>query len=71
MQTKLTNNRLESLDALRGFDMFFISGGATLLTAIAAFFPDSTVWQTIAKNSSLRVSPSPSPCRSRKRKASL
>ena len=50
MQTKLTNNRLESLDALRGFDMFFISGGATLLTAIAAFFPDSTVWQTIAKN---------------------
>jgi len=49
MQSKLTNNRLESLDALRGFDMFFITGGATLLTAIAAFFPDSTVWHTIAK----------------------
>lgn len=40
--------RLESLDALRGFDMFFITGGAGLLAAIAAFFPDSTVWQTIA-----------------------
>ena len=49
MQTKLTNNRLESLDALRGFDMFFITGGATLLTVIAAFFPDSTAWQAIAK----------------------
>lgn len=50
METKQTNNRLESLDALRGFDMFFISGGAALLVAIAAFFPDSTVWQAIAKN---------------------
>lgn len=40
--------RLESLDALRGFDMFFITGGAALLTAIAALFPDSAVWQTVA-----------------------
>lgn len=41
-------SRLESLDALRGFDMFFITGGAGLLATIAAFFPDSIVWQTVA-----------------------
>lgn len=41
-------SRLESLDALRGFDMFFITGGAALLVSIAAFFPESTVWQTVA-----------------------
>ena len=28
------DKRLDSLDALRGFDMFFITGGALLLTAI-------------------------------------
>ena len=50
MQDKQTNKRLESLDALRGFDMFFITGGATLLTAIAALFPDSAVWQAIARH---------------------
>ena len=32
--------RLESLDALRGFDMIFIMGGASLLIAIANLFPD-------------------------------
>ena len=48
MQKNQTDKRLESLDALRGFDMFFITGGATLIAAIAAFFPDSAVWQTIA-----------------------
>lgn len=32
--------RLESIDALRGFDMFFIMGGSVLLTAIAAFLPE-------------------------------
>ena len=37
MQVKNSHSRLESLDALRGFDMFFITGGATLITAIAAF----------------------------------
>lgn len=47
MQTELTHKRLESLDALRGFDMFFITGGATLIAAIAALFPDSGVWQAI------------------------
>ena len=49
METKAENKRLESLDALRGFDMFFITGGATLLVAIAALFPDSAAWQAIAK----------------------
>ena len=45
-----THKRLESLDALRGFDMFFITGGATLLTAIAALFPGSAVWQAIGRH---------------------
>ena len=42
--------RLESLDALRGFDMFFIMGGAGLIAAIASFFPDNAIWQTIAEH---------------------
>lgn len=42
--------RLESLDALRGFDMFFICGGAALLVAIANCFPESHFWQVIADN---------------------
>ena len=42
--------RLESLDALRGFDMFFIMGGAGLLATIAAFFPDNAAWQTISEH---------------------
>ena len=33
------NNRLYSLDALRGFDMFFISGGDTIFIALAAILP--------------------------------
>lgn len=32
-------DRLLSLDALRGFDMFFIMGGAGLLAALAQWFP--------------------------------
>ncbi len=32
--------RLLSLDTLRGFDMFFIMGGGSLLLALAAFLPD-------------------------------
>lgn len=44
----LPQGRLQSLDALRGFDMFFITGGAALLTCIAALFPNSVFWQTIA-----------------------
>lgn len=35
------NRRLLSLDALRGFDMFFIMGGATLFTSLAILFPNS------------------------------
>ncbi len=35
METK----RLESLDAFRGFDMLWIMGGASIITAICALFP--------------------------------
>lgn len=42
--------RLESLDALRGFDMFFIMGGAGLIVAISRFFPDNAVWQVVAQH---------------------
>ncbi len=40
------NDRLYSLDALRGFDMFFISGGDTIFIALAAIlhFPPFTWW---------------------------
>lgn len=41
------NGRLMSLDALRGANMLFIMGGTGLVTALAAFWPDSTVWQWI------------------------
>ncbi len=41
--------RLESLDALRGFDMFFIMGGSGLITAIAMYFPESDVWGEITR----------------------
>lgn len=39
MKSENDNKRLESLDALRGFDMFFIMGGAELLAALARWFP--------------------------------
>ena len=39
--------RLKSLDALRGFDMIFIMGGASFIAALAALFPDSDVWTFI------------------------
>lgn len=38
---KEKNNRLLSLDALRGFDMFFIMGGASLLLSLSSFLPSS------------------------------
>ena len=41
MKTTSPSKRLESLDALRGFDMFFIMGGAGLLAALAQWFPGS------------------------------
>lgn len=40
--------RLDSLDALRGANMFFIMGGAGLFSALAAVWPDSAVWKWIA-----------------------
>ena len=43
-------DRLESLDALRGFDMFFITGGASLLASIASLFPDSAFWQIVSRH---------------------
>ena len=50
MQANATKpQRLESLDALRGFDMLFIMGGAAIITAIAGFFTDSAAWQTVAE----------------------
>lgn len=35
----MKTERLQSLDALRGFDMFFIMGGAPLLAALAIWMP--------------------------------
>lgn len=41
----MSTSRLESLDVLRGFDMFFIMGGASLIVSICALFPEgSTCW---------------------------
>ncbi len=41
--------RLASLDALRGFDMFFIMGGSGLLFALASLFPESAFWNAVAQ----------------------
>lgn len=40
--------RLQSLDALRGFDMLFIMGGASLFVALATLFPNP-FFQAIAR----------------------
>ena len=40
MTSQTTSKRLLSLDALRGFDMFFIMGGSILITAICGLFPE-------------------------------
>jgi predicted acyltransferase len=45
---KKQNKRLLSLDALRGFDMFFIMGGSLLLASLAVMFPDSGFCQELA-----------------------
>lgn len=37
-------NRLMSLDALRGFDMFFITGGSGLISALCGAFGNSHCW---------------------------
>ncbi len=44
----LASQRLMSLDALRGFDMFWIIGGEDVLQAIANL-SGSTTFQTIAQ----------------------
>lgn len=41
MEKQKQSRRLLSLDALRGFDMFFIMGGASLFVALATLFPES------------------------------
>ena len=48
MEKKQQTQRLQSLDALLGFDMFFIMGGGTLFVALATLFPN-VFFQTIAK----------------------
>lgn len=40
--------RLMSLDALRGFDMFFIIGGAGLIAALCGLFPQSALAEWLA-----------------------
>ncbi len=44
-----SSKRLESLDALRGFDMFFIMGGSGLFFALASIFPEITFWGGVAE----------------------
>lgn len=41
------SQRLESLDALRGFDMLFIMGGSGLLAALAICFPDIPFFEAL------------------------
>lgn len=48
METQLKSQRLQSLDALRGFDMFFLMGGDAILVALAVLFP-IPFFQTIAE----------------------
>lgn len=48
MEKNRQTQRLQSLDALRGFDMFFIMGGGSLFVALATLFPN-VFFQTIAK----------------------
>ncbi len=40
-KTATVPQRLQSLDALRGFDMFFIMGGATVIASLANIFPNA------------------------------
>ena len=48
MDTQKQSRRLLSLDALRGFDMFFIMGGASLFVALATLCP-TPFFQAIAE----------------------
>lgn len=49
MNNSNPHKRLLSLDALRGFDMLFIMGGASLVTALAALAPDSAIMQWLSE----------------------
>ncbi len=48
-KTKAGPRRLQSLDALRGFDMFFIMGGSGLIAALAGLFPGSPLAAEVAR----------------------
>lgn len=48
MEKQKQPRRLQSLDALRGFDMFFIMGGGSLFIALATLFP-TPFFQAIAQ----------------------
>lgn len=48
MEKQKQPRRLQSLDALRGFDMFFIMGGGSLFIALATLFP-APFFQAIAR----------------------
>ena len=50
MQKNTAPQRLLSLDALRGSDMFFIMGGEGLIIALAALFPESRLMQSIGEH---------------------
>ena len=47
MEKQKQSQRLQSLDALRGFDMFFIMGGGALFVALATWIP-TPFFQSIA-----------------------
>lgn len=47
-KSSITQKRLYSLDALRGFDMFWITGGGTLIAALAAW--SGAGWLQIIEN---------------------
>ncbi len=49
MSKQHSSKRLESLDALRGFDMFFIMGGSGLIFALASIFPESAFCCEVAE----------------------
>ena len=44
MEKAKKTERLMSLDALRGFDMFFITGGSAMISGICAAFGNPTCW---------------------------
>ena len=46
--TPATSPRLYSLDALRGFDMFWIIGGEELFHTMAKIYPNSSFWGALS-----------------------